>query len=435
MARKHLPLQVGGIEVEVTGKGFRIIDRGDGREREAWWYAAKRAAKRGFHPKVLRLYGDLNSVKDVEAMFDRCNDLWTEMLDWSDAGEVDNRPVYDGTVGALVDCYFKDPKSPYHDNRFNTQRGYTSWGAALKRVAGRRRVSALVGNDVREWHRIVRNPASPGKPPRERLAKAIVQMLRIVLSYGKGAGLEDCARLLQMLEGMEFRQENAEKRIGKVPQKKKVAMNYAQAEAIVRAGLARGTRRGRSVALATAAQFEFTVSQIDAIGYWIPMQHISIEKGMIVRGTKLWRPGMMFEDFADGLLDLSRLKTGRSAVFDVNEYPLFQLALSAVPEDERTGPLVTDTDGDPVRYRVFYGMYRDVADEAGVPKEVWSSRARHGGGTEARAAGSPIDDIADHLQKSDMEGTRRDYVMGNVETTRRVARKRVASRPKTAGTA
>ena len=32
-------------------------------------------------------------------------------------------------------------------------------------------------------------------PPRERLAKAIIQMMRIVLGYGKSAGLEDCAKL------------------------------------------------------------------------------------------------------------------------------------------------------------------------------------------------------------------------------------------------
>jgi hypothetical protein len=144
MARKHLPLKIGGAQVEITGKGFRIITRDDG-EREVWWYAAKRAVKRGYHPKTIRLYGALDSLSDVQKMFDRCNDLWTEMLDWLAAGELDNRPIYDGTVGALVDCYFKDPASPYHDIRYNTQRGYVSWGAALKRVAGKRRVSALVG--------------------------------------------------------------------------------------------------------------------------------------------------------------------------------------------------------------------------------------------------------------------------------------------------
>jgi len=107
---------------------------------------------------------------------------------------------------------------------------------------------------------------------------------------------------------------------------------------------------------------------------------------MIIRAGKVWRPGLRFEDFEGGILDLARLKTGRSAQFDVMEYPLFQLALAAVPEGQRTGPLVTNEDGDPVRYRVFYEMYRKVADAAGVPKEVWNARARHGGGTEARAS-------------------------------------------------
>jgi len=55
MARKHLPLTIGGVEVEITGKGFRIITRNGG-EREVWWYAAKRAVKRGYHSKTMRLY-------------------------------------------------------------------------------------------------------------------------------------------------------------------------------------------------------------------------------------------------------------------------------------------------------------------------------------------------------------------------------------------
>jgi hypothetical protein len=53
-----------------------------------------------------------------------------------------------------------------------------------------------------------------------------------------------------------------------------------------------------------------------------------------------------------------------------------------------------------------------IREAAGVPDNVWSSRARHGGGTEAHEAGAPIDDMADHLQKSDVEGTRRDYIVG-----------------------
>ena len=138
-------------------------------------------------------------------------------------------------------------------------------------------------------------------------------------------------------------------------------MTYLQAEAIVLKGIERNTRRSRSVALATAAQFEFTISQIDAIGYWMPFQGIEATDGLIVRGGKVWRPGPRFEDFESGILDLARLKTSHAASFDVMEYPLFQ--------------------------------------------------------------------------KSNMAGIRRDYIAGSVEITRRVARSRVAIRPKNKGAA
>ncbi|WP_457492085.1 hypothetical protein [Tardiphaga sp. P5_C7] len=432
MARKHNALMVGGIEVEITGHGFRIITRPSG-VREAYWYAAKRATDAGFQPPTVRLHGDLNSLTAVNTMFNRCNDLWSEMLDWISAGKVDTRPVYDGTVGSLIRCYQTDKQSPFHDTRHNTQRGYVTWLTALDKVAGRRRISALTGADLRTWFREVRKPTKPGGLPRERLAKAIIQIFRIILAYGCELGLQDCLKLAEMIDGMEFRKENDEKKLGKVKKAPKVVMTYAHAEAIVIKGIEIGTRRSRSVALAVSAQFEFTISQIDAIGYWMPARAVEVTDDMIIRGGKVWRPGLRFEDFETGILDLSRLKTSHSAQFDVMEYPLFQLALAAVPEEQRSGPYVTDEDGDPVRYRVFYDMYRAVADAAGVPKDVWNARARHGGGTEARASGASIEDTTDHMQKSDMEGTRRDYIAGNVETTRRVARSRVAVRKKPEG--
>jgi hypothetical protein len=71
-----------------------------------------------------------------------------------------------------------------------------------------------------------------------------------------------------------------------------------------------------------------------------------------------------------------------------------------------------------------------VADSVGiigyVAKKVWNSRARPGGGTGARASDAVIEDTTDHMQKSDMEGTRRERIAGSVETTRRVARSRAA---------
>lgn len=435
MARRRNDIVINGVKLEdFDAPGLRLIRRGNN-TLDAYWYAPKRDAKAGYTPTIWRLDGATDSEPSLRAMAKRCRELSSEVIGWRRNNlSPAKRLRYERTLGSLINLYQKDPKSPFHETRHNTQRGYVSWLRALDALAGDKIVANLTGADIREIHRKARKPARDGQPNRERLAKAVVQIIRILLAYGRENGLQDCADLSAMIEGIEFRRENDEKRLGKPKPKPKVVMTYAQAESIVRKGLELGTHRGRSVALAVAAQFEFTISQIDAIGYWMPIDKTMIlEQDTITVGGKggvryVWRPGMRFEDFESGILDLARLKTGRAAQFDVAEYPLFQLALSAVPEGQRNGPLVTDDDGLPVRYRVFYGMYRAIADAAGVPKEVWNARARHGGGTEARASGASIEDTTDHMQKSDMEGTRRDYIGGNVETTRRVARKRVESR-------
>jgi hypothetical protein len=54
--------------------------------------------------------------------------------------------------------------------------------------------------------------------------------------------------------------------------------------------------------------------------------------------------------------------------------------------------------------------------------------ARHGGTTEARQAGVALQDIAEHAQHSNLDTTRKHYIVPTIETSRRVARQRVAHR-------
>ena len=137
---------------------------------------------------------------------------------------------------------------------------------------------------------------------------------------------------------------------------------------------------------------------------------------------------MTFNNSEAGELDLETSKTDFGAVFDVTVYPLFQQALAAVPEIERRGPLVTDDNGAPVRRRYYRDLYRDVADAACVPRAVWNMHARHGGATEAQQAGVALADIAEHAQHTDINTTRKHYIVPSVETSRRVAKQRVAHR-------
>jgi len=103
-----------------------------------------------------------------------------------------------------------------------------------------------------------------------------------------------------------------------------------------------------------------------------------------------------------------------------------------VPEAERRGPVVVDDRGYPFQRRYYNALYRELADARGVPKSVLNMHARHGGATEARQSGALLEDTSEHLQHSNLQTTKRHYIAPTVETTRRVARARVASRKKSA---
>lgn len=254
-------------------------------------------------------------------------------------------------------------------------------------------------------------------------------MLSILLNYGAELGLPGCLDLALILERMTLKVPDETRQAWKVARPKKAGMSYEQAAAIVAEGLRRGTRRHRSVALGVAAQFELTMRQVDVIGVWERFgQTEHVEPGAIVKRGRTWRPGLRFEDFSAGQLDLETSKNQGRAVFDVMAYPLFQQALASVPATERQGPLVTDEGGRPVKRRYYLALYREVADAAGVPRAVWNMRARHGGATEARQAGVDLADIAEHAQHADINTTRKIYVQPSVETSRRVAKQRVAHR-------
>jgi hypothetical protein len=335
------------------------------------------------------------------------------------------RLVYDGTVGALIRCYETDKTSPYRALRQSTARVYGDWCRTLDRAIGKRRVDRVTGQDIRDCFLRLMEPATPGGAPRVRLAKSCVrEMLSILVRYGAELGLPGCLELHQVLGLMVLTVPEDIRRAWKAARPKKTGMRYEHAAAIVAEGLKRGTRRHRSVALGVGAQFELTMRQADLIGVWEkPGQGEVVEPSAIIRGRWIWRPGLRFEDFAAGQLDLETMKNAGRAVFDVTAYPLFQQALAAVPAMERYGPLVTDEGGTPVSRRYYWDLYRDVADAAGVPRNVWNMHARHGGASEAQQAGVALQDIAEHAQHADINTTRKHYII-----PRRVAKQRVAHR-------
>jgi hypothetical protein len=268
MARKRKPLVFSGESVELDARGLGIRQRNNG-ACDLYWIASAEARKRGYLPRTVRLYFDLKDLKSRQDLEQRCKLLTSEMLAWVGDPEGQKKPVYDGTVAALIRCYQTDENSPYRGLAQNTQRGYDDWRRTLERAIGKRRVDRLTGQDLRDCFLAILQPATAIGVPRVRLAKACVRsMLSILLSYGAELGLPGRLELSQVLERMTLRVPKDVHRAWVSARPTKTAMTYEHAAAIIAEGLQRGTRRDRSLALGVAAQFEFTLRQIDVIGEW-----------------------------------------------------------------------------------------------------------------------------------------------------------------------
>jgi len=143
------------------------------------------------------------------------------------------------------------------------------------------------------------------------------------------------------------------------------------------------------------------------------------------------------------VLDLTTSKNAVEGAFEVAEYPLFLEALAAVPDNERSGPLVTNDNGLPMKQRYYDALYDDVTAKAMVPPEVWNMRARHGGLTEGYeaivthpdATDVELADLKYHGQHTALRTTLNDYVKPGTGPSKRVARRRVEKRKRDQGAA
>ncbi len=214
MGRKRRPLDINGVIVDLDAPGLQFAKRIGGLAQ--YWVANPEARSRGYKPRTVRLHYDLSTPQGCSDLERRCVALTNEMLAWLGDSEGLGKPIYDGTIAALIRCYQTDAKSPYHGLRPNTQRGYDDWCRTLERAMGKRRIDRLGGQDLRDCFLALLEPAHPGGAPRVRLAQACVRsMMRILLIYGAELGLPGCIELVQILERMTFRYQVRRERSGR----------------------------------------------------------------------------------------------------------------------------------------------------------------------------------------------------------------------------
>ncbi len=412
--------------MELNAPGLKRRPNKDGTVRHYWVASAVSKNAKDYPQKTVPVFGS------DEEIAHRCRVLSSELKLWLSNRGLGAKPLYDGSLKSLIKVYRETEESPYHSIKHNTREMYDESLDLLVETVGTRQLSRLSGLDFQRWYNKLKEPAAhtekeialakkagtklEPKPERVRRAYKAMQMLRIVVKFGIVANVTECARLAVVLEQMRFH----------VPPARTERITFQQVEAIC----AKAIEQGRlSIALAQALQFELTLRQVDVIGLWEPLQDRDEGQG-IVSGRRRWTGGLAWSHIdANGILSKVTTKTGQVAEHDTTAYPFLRSILDHIPQEKRIGPMIVDeSTGLPYRDRQrFARVWRAIANECGVPRDVWNRDSRAGGVTEGSDAGANIEHLRHHANHANIATTAR-YNRNTIEKTRTVAELRVAHR-------
>jgi len=372
----------------------RMVRRG---RVDVYWVADPRAVRAGYSPKTVPLKddpGDLLAPPEIAA---RCRVMWQEMKAFLAGQTAPGVRAAPGTIAWLADLYQADKDSPYRRLRASSRPGYDRSLAIVRETVGPRRVDTVTANDVRRWFRSWGRASEDRELANPRRAYGCVQILRIVVKFGKGQRLPGCRDFSEILTDVEF----------PAPRGRRIVMSAEQATAII--GKAHEIGRP-SIALAVALQFGCGLRQKDVIGEWVEGR---------------WSAGLLWGEHVRADWTLAK-PTSKTNFREIAEFDL-RLILPALAELQlidpiaRVGIVVRDEDtSNGWRQRKFAHVFREIARAAGVPDDVWNMDARAGAVTDARAKGATRADameFATHTQ----EATNRRYDRGRIAATSRVA--------------
>jgi hypothetical protein len=260
----------------------------------------------------------------------------------------------------LAETFKTHEESPYHRVKFATRNFYDSLLKRLVEDLGDNKLAAAQAADIfgihERWMLI-------GKLP---MAKALTGMARSLINFGANT-LNDpeCQRLAVPFHRM--RQLSEERRTGPV----ELTEDHARAviEQAHKMELA-------SIAFAQAIQFYCSLSQKEVIGEWIPVGDPG--ESAIIDGDMKWVRGIQWSNI-DRSLTL-RHHAGRSQemrVIDLRPFPAVLDELYRFNPRPTSGPLIVyEHTKKPYRAQQFRRLWRQIADEVGIPKNVKNMESR-----------------------------------------------------------
>lgn len=415
-------LLVAGKEVSLNAPGLKQIKRRD--RVDLYWVKDEAPLFADYRPATVRIHVDLSDPDAKQKIEDICGREQEAMLLWLEEGTRGDKerlkPKFNGTFGSLCDLYESDEESGYADLQGNTKLSYRDSLKIIRNDIGLRRIDLVAPKYFRTCYRAWKKPAQKGGEERVRRAHGAIGQIKIVLGYGIEANYFalHCERLLKAMSKMRF---------AKNPPRG-ITMTFEQARAIICEAL---ESTDVSTALVQALQYECFLRQIDIVGKWrIEPANYVLKSGEIRRGKKVWHGmtvGMILND--EKLLRVRTSKTAQFVAHAIEKCELVMMCLEKLGAADRDQPVACRVDGSPwTDHRDFGKHWREYANKAEVPKNVWNMDNRASGITEATAAGAAHDDLASGAAHASKSTTRKIYMRGAKEISERVQSARQKSR-------
>jgi hypothetical protein len=373
--------------------GLIVIKRKSG--FDLYW-AAKSLARdiEGYPDPLLRVPKGL----DEDAIMDFCERHTAKFRAWQ-LGQR-GAAYRTETINDLCAAFERHPQSPMQKVKRNTHGAYYDSLKIIRATVGPRQVRSIKPVDVFDWYDDWSMPVGDGTPRLKRAHDAVA-MLRAIMSFGYVLGDETCGKIRDQMREMRF------KRSGR----RESAMTHNQVLAFIEAAHSWPEDR-RMMALGIATQWDTMLRQKDVIGEYQP-------------GGE-WVGQYTWENMPGWKWTVKTSKTKAAITFDLAHMSTLWPLLQAVPQSERVGA-VLKYKGRPMKERTYRKWFRQIANKAGIPRDVWNMDSRAGAVTEALEAGASYEKVARAATHSRPEMTKR-YDRVVAETVVEIAEARKGKR-------
>jgi hypothetical protein len=277
---------------------------------------------------------------------------------------VDGRSKF-GTISGLIRAFKDDPSSGYSQLSLTTRSNQDRMYARFEREIGEVPLDeTLTMEQILGWYA---RWSANGK--HLSYGYAHLDRVRALLRYGARAEDSTCNRLNGALRASMFPTRSS----GHRPKR----ITAAQADAI--RALAH-KKKFHSLALAQAFQFDLKLFEAQVIGEWLPP---SAPGKTLLQGRTIvyrfnakrprdekWVRGLLWSQICDDYT-LRRAVDGEVVKIDLKRYPMIMAELKRIGKLPKDGPVVVwEKTGSPYTMAQYRYLWRSIANQAGVPKNV-----------------------------------------------------------------